>query len=192
MKNIRFYTIAVLFDKLPTPKVNRCLHMDIWYSTFDIGSHVMSCLREYYIIFKDNLSRDFRYQISNWLWVYQDLPGSIHEDTVMDGHRQEKEANAYKYPLAFLKWWSSLVLKTFTVSAETIPSPNLFHSSQTLLANLDFPTSKRYLFFWSRKSMYPSLQEQNERSEIDGLWCNGACIGQYEEVWGIRWKKRWG
>ena len=29
MKNIRFYTIAVLFGKLPTPKVNRCLHMDI-------------------------------------------------------------------------------------------------------------------------------------------------------------------
>ena len=36
MKNIRFYTIAVLFGKLPTPKVNRCLHMDIRYSTFDI------------------------------------------------------------------------------------------------------------------------------------------------------------
>ena len=46
MKNIRFYTIAVLFGKLPTPKVNRCLHMDIRYSTFDIGSHVISCLRE--------------------------------------------------------------------------------------------------------------------------------------------------
>ena len=29
MKNIRFYTIAVLFDKQFTPKVNRCLHMDI-------------------------------------------------------------------------------------------------------------------------------------------------------------------
>ena len=26
------------------------------------------------------------------------LPGSIHEDTVMDGHRQGKKANAYKYP----------------------------------------------------------------------------------------------
>ena len=48
MKNIRFYTIAVLVDKLPTPKVNRCLHMDIRYSTFDIGSHVISCLQEYY------------------------------------------------------------------------------------------------------------------------------------------------
>ena len=47
MKNIRFYTIAVLFDKQLTPKVNRCLHMDIRYSTFDIGSHVISCLREY-------------------------------------------------------------------------------------------------------------------------------------------------
>ena len=46
MKNIQFYTIAVLFGKLPTPKVNRCLHMDIRYSTFDIGSHVISCLRE--------------------------------------------------------------------------------------------------------------------------------------------------
>ena len=31
------------------------------------------------------------------------LPGSIHEDTVMDGHRQGKKANAYKYPLTFLK-----------------------------------------------------------------------------------------
>ena len=48
MKNIRFYTIAVLVDKLPTPKVNRCLHMDIRYLTFDIGSHVISCLQEYY------------------------------------------------------------------------------------------------------------------------------------------------
>ena len=38
------------------------------------------------------------------------LPGFIHEDTVMDGHRQGKKANAYKYrlPLTFLKWWSSL------------------------------------------------------------------------------------
>ena len=43
MKNIRFYTIAVLFGKLPTPKVNRS-HMDIRYSTLDIGSHVISCL----------------------------------------------------------------------------------------------------------------------------------------------------
>ena len=47
MKNIRFYTIAVLFDRQLTPKVNRCFHMDIRYSTFDIGSHVISCLREY-------------------------------------------------------------------------------------------------------------------------------------------------
>ena len=46
MKNIRFYTIAVLFGKLPTPKVNCCLHKDIQYSTFDIGSQVISCLRE--------------------------------------------------------------------------------------------------------------------------------------------------
>ena len=45
MKNIRFYTIAVLFGMLPTPKVNR-LHKDNRYSTFDIGSHVISCLRE--------------------------------------------------------------------------------------------------------------------------------------------------
>ena len=43
MKNIRFYTIAGLFE---TPKVNRCLLMDIQYSTFDIGSHVIGCLRE--------------------------------------------------------------------------------------------------------------------------------------------------
>ena len=70
---------------------------------------------------------------------------------VKDGHRQGKKANAYKYPLTFLKWWSSLILKTFTVPAETIPSPNLFHSSQTLLANLNFPTSNRYLFLNSLK-----------------------------------------
>ena len=43
-EKIRFYTIAVLFGRLPTPKVNRCL-----YSTFDIRSHVISCLREYFI-----------------------------------------------------------------------------------------------------------------------------------------------
>ena len=47
MKNIRFYTIAVLFGKLLTPKVNRFLYIDIRYSTFDIVSHVISCLREY-------------------------------------------------------------------------------------------------------------------------------------------------
>ena len=35
--------------------------------------------------------------------IYQDLPGSIHEDTIMDGHRQGKKANAHKYPLTFLK-----------------------------------------------------------------------------------------
>ena len=46
MKNIRFYTIAVLFDKQPTPKGSCCLYVDIWYLTFDIGSHVISCLRE--------------------------------------------------------------------------------------------------------------------------------------------------
>ena len=46
MKNIRFYTIAVLFAHLTTPKGNH-LHEDIWYSSFDIGSHVISCLREW-------------------------------------------------------------------------------------------------------------------------------------------------
>ena len=35
---------------------------------------------------------------TNSVRIYQDLPGSIHEDTVMDGHRQGKKANAYKYP----------------------------------------------------------------------------------------------
>ena len=35
--------------------------------------------------------------------IYQDLPGSIHEGIVMDGHRQGKKAYAYKYPLTFLK-----------------------------------------------------------------------------------------
>ena len=50
MKNIRFYTtIAVLFAKLPTPKDNRCLHVDMRFSTFDIGSHVISCFREFVI-----------------------------------------------------------------------------------------------------------------------------------------------
>ena len=29
MKNIRFYTIAVLFAHLTTPKDNRCLYVDI-------------------------------------------------------------------------------------------------------------------------------------------------------------------
>ena len=38
MKNILFYTIAVLFSHFPTPKRNRCVH-------FDIGSHVIICLR---------------------------------------------------------------------------------------------------------------------------------------------------
>ena len=49
MKNIRFHTIAVLFAKLPTPKDNRCLHVDMRFSTFDIGSHVISCFREFVI-----------------------------------------------------------------------------------------------------------------------------------------------
>ena len=99
------------------------------------------------------------------------LPGSIHEDTVMDGHRQGKEANAYKYPLTFLKWWSSLILNTFNVSAETIPSPNLFHSSHTLLANLNFPTSNRYLFLNSLKlcplpSSIPNHLEKSIRFQL--------------------------
>ena len=42
------FTIAVLFGKLLTPKVNCCLHIDIRYSTFDIVSHVISCLREWF------------------------------------------------------------------------------------------------------------------------------------------------
>ena len=49
MKNIRFQTIAVLFAKLPTPRGNRCLHVDMRFSTFDIGSHVISCFREFVI-----------------------------------------------------------------------------------------------------------------------------------------------
>ena len=49
MKNIRFHAIAVLFAKLPTPKDNRCLHVDMRFSTFDIGSHVISCFREFVI-----------------------------------------------------------------------------------------------------------------------------------------------
>ena len=52
MKNIRFYTKAMLFDRQVTPKVNRCLYTDIRYSTFDVVSHVISCLREYIQNFK--------------------------------------------------------------------------------------------------------------------------------------------
>ena len=37
IKNIRFYTIAVLFDRQVTPKVNRCLCTDIRYSTLGLG-----------------------------------------------------------------------------------------------------------------------------------------------------------
>ena len=48
------------------------------------------------------------------------------------------EKNAYKCPSRSLMWWSSLVLKTLTVPAETIPFPKMFHSWQTLLANLTF------------------------------------------------------
>ena len=59
-------------------------------------------------------------RVGERIWSYQDLPD---KDTVMDGHQQGKKANAYKYLLTFLKWASSLVLKTFTVPAETIPSP---------------------------------------------------------------------
>ena len=64
---------------------------------------------------------------------------------------REKKQMLINTPLTFLKWWSSLILKTFIVFAETIPSPSLFHSSQILLANLNFPTSKRYLFLNSLK-----------------------------------------
>ena len=85
---------------------------------------------------------------------HQDLPGftRIHPWRYRHGWLLAGEkVNTYKYPLPFLKWWSSLILKTFTVPAETIPSTNLFHSSQTLLANLNFPTSKRSLFLNSLK-----------------------------------------
>ena len=64
---------------------------------------------------------------------------------------REKKQTLINTSLTFLKWWSSFVLKTFTDPAETISSPNLFHSSQTLLANLNFPMSKRYLFLNSLK-----------------------------------------
>ena len=69
------------------------------------------------------------HHLRNVRFFYKDLPGSIHEDTVMDGHRQGKKANAYKYPSR-----SSSVLKTFTVPADTIPSPNLFHSASVCLS----------------------------------------------------------
>ena len=42
--------------------------------------------------------------------------------------------------------------------------PNLFHSSQTLLANLNFPTSKRYLFLNSLKLCPCSSTISNEKS----------------------------
>ena len=50
--------------------------------------------------------------------------------TVMDGHRQRRKANAYKYPLNEGPSCSSsdnqaLILKTlFTVPADTIPPPH--------------------------------------------------------------------
>ena len=97
--------------------------------------------------------KSFHYKLYSYYFFhypylnYQD-PSMMH--TGMDGH-------AYKYLLTFLKWWSSLILKTFTVPAETISSPNLFHSSQTLLAIiLYFSTSNRYLFLNSLK-MCPLL-----------------------------------
>ena len=49
MKNIRFHTIAVLFANLPTSKGNRCLHVDMRFSTFDIGSHVISYVCTYIV-----------------------------------------------------------------------------------------------------------------------------------------------
>ena len=59
MKNIQFYTIDVLFAKLPTPKGNHCLHVDIWYSTLDIGS----CLWELDDSTKYNLCGDTLFKI---------------------------------------------------------------------------------------------------------------------------------
>ena len=69
MKNIRFYTIAVLFGKLPTPKVNPCLHMDFRYSTFDIGSHVISCdkwLLNWIVFENRSLASYFKNRNYNW------------------------------------------------------------------------------------------------------------------------------
>ena len=51
---------------------------------------------------------------------YQDPSMKI---TVIGWPSAGGKANGYKYPITILKWWSSLVLKTFTVPAETIPSP---------------------------------------------------------------------
>ena len=38
--------------------------------------------------------------------------------------------------------------------------------------------------------MYPGLQEQKERSEINGLWCMYTVLDSDEEVQGIGWNKR--
>ena len=68
-----------------------------------------------------------------------DLPGSIYASqhwVTMDGHRQGKKANAWKYPLKFFKRWSSSPLSAFTDPTAKISSSNLFHSLQTRLANL--------------------------------------------------------
>ena len=66
-------------------------------------------------------------------------------------HRHGRKANAYKYPLTFLKWWSSLVLKTFTVPADNSIPQSVPLLTNCTLANLNFPTSKRYLFLNSLK-----------------------------------------
>ena len=84
------------------------------------------------------------------IWInFKDLPGSIHEDIVMDGHRQGKKAYAYKYPLTFLKWWSRLKNIHCPCRDNSIPQPVPLLTN--LLANLNFPTSKRYLFLNSLK-----------------------------------------
>ena len=106
-ENTRLYTFAVLFDRQVTPKQN-LVYMKprdkLATSDVKLSSRIYlaiyipgSAKADYYIT-------DYYIIISHPICpMTKDLPGSIHEDTVMDDHWQGKKANAYKYPLTFLK-----------------------------------------------------------------------------------------
>ena len=123
---------SVVVGKLPTPKVNSCLHMDIRYSTFDFT----------------RIYQDPSMKIPSWMAI-----------------GRGKEANAYKYPLTFLKWWSSLVLKTFTVSAETIPSPNLFPLLTNPASKLELPQVQTIPLLEQFKTVPPPSTISNHLKE---------------------------
>ena len=121
--------------------------------------------------------------------LHQDLPGSIHEDTVMDDHRQGEKANAYKYPLAFLKWWSSLVLKTFTCASmqstvigkrrqivgaglSTWHMPYGTTGSVATHANIDIII---YLFKWITKLLFDRDEKNSKLQEVTTGWLHSEC-----------------